>query len=243
MPTVKPYKNYEVLCKATADFFVDTCSEYIGASGRVSIALSGGSTPEGLYKLLATEKYASKIDWNKVFIFWGDERCVPADTKENNSYAATQVLLRHVPIPAENIFPVPVHLPPQEAAKAYEESIKNHFGADTAAFDLILLGMGEDGHTASLFPGTDILNEKNKLVSAVYVEKLKMDRISFTLPLIDQAKQVVFMVSGAGKAAMVEKVLDPQPDTEEVPTMLIHDNDEREVLWLTDEAAVSMLHV
>lgn len=243
MPILKSYGEIEALYTAVATLFVQICHDAISAKGKVSIALSGGSTPEGLHRLLASEEYASQIKWDRVFIFWGDERCVPADSDKNNSYAARQQLLKHVPIPTENIFPVPTFLPPAKAAEEYEKAIIKHFGDSAPAFDLLLLGMGSDGHTASLFPGTSILAETKRFVSEVYVEKLQMDRVSFTLPLIEQARQIVFIVTGEGKASMVEKVLDPKEDTEEVPAMLIHDREYNPVLWFTDVAAVSKLHV
>ncbi|MEJ7611377.1 MAG: 6-phosphogluconolactonase [Ferruginibacter sp.] len=207
MNKVTRFESAILLATVLADRILQRSGEAINQNGKFMMAISGGKTPASLYKLLATEPYRTGICWENVFIFWVDERCVPAESKDNNSYSAKQLFLDHISIPTENIFPIPVDLSPADAAATYEQTIKVFFKEDLPRFDLVLLGMGDDGHTASLFPNTPVLLEQQALVKEVYVEKLKMWRITFTAPLINHAKEILFMVTGKEKAAMLKTVL------------------------------------
>ncbi|MCY7291732.1 MAG: 6-phosphogluconolactonase, partial [Ferruginibacter sp.] len=182
---------------------------------------SGGTTPTAMYKLLATDFYSKKIDWKNCYFFWGDERCVPLNDKDNNSFNAKNILLDKVPVPKKNIFITPVDESPVNAAIYYEATIKISFKTDKPSFDLILLGMGDDGHTASLYPHTTILYEEKALVKEVYVEEIKMNRVSFTAPLINNAKHILFLVAGKDKEPMLKKVLTGNYEPENYPAQLI----------------------
>lgn len=230
MHKVESFDNAELLVKAAADFIIKVAAESIAYRGQFTIALSGGSTPLALYALLAKPPYKNKIDWENTFIFWGDERCVPADDAENNSHNAKKVWLEKVPLPKENIFPIPVDILPEIAAEKYEQTIKEFFNNDNPKFDLILLGMGKDGHTASLFPHSEILNERKALVKEVCDEGIEPQRISFTVPLINNAKHKLFLVAGKEKAAMLKTVLEGEIKPEKYPAQMIKD-----ALWFVSE--------
>ncbi len=183
----------------------------VEARGRCAIALSGGSTPRSLYSLLAQPPYAAQMPWRQLYFFWGDERCVPPDHGDSNYRMARESLLAHVPIPASNIFRVATEAgAPDAVARSYEATLRAFFGSPAGAvpeFDLILLGMGSDGHTASIFPGSRALTETVQLVAPAYAEHLESHRVTFTLPLINQARCVIFLVAGADKAASLSAVL------------------------------------
>ena len=211
----------------------------IGKKGRFTIALSGGNTPLKLYALLAKAKYAKSLDWKNIFIFWGDERCVPFSDKNNNSHMAMLTLLNNVPLPAENIFPIPVNFKPAIAASSYESTLLTFFKERIPAFDLILLGIGDNGHTASLFPFTDILHEDKKLVKEVYVEEVKMFRISFTVPLINNAANILFLVTGKEKSEIIKTVFSATKNPEKYPVQFI----QGKTIWYLDKAAASQLKI
>src|SRR5215472_598385 len=201
------------LYQAAAQEFSSSAVEAVKARGRFSVALSGGNTPRGVYSLLAAE-HKSTLPWDKICVFFGDERHVPPDDPESNYRMANEALLSKVPIPQQNIFRVPAELPADEAADRYDRRLRDFFGLATNAwpcFDLILLGLGDDGHTASLFPGSAALKEASRLVVANWVEKFKSYRITFTYPLINHAVEVAFLVSGKNKAQVVKEILTPAP--------------------------------
>jgi 6-phosphogluconolactonase len=203
---IKSFKSAEDLCRAAMDMFIDLAKESIGRAGKFSVVLSGGRTPNLLYDMLAQPINASKVDWKNVFVFWGDERYVDYNNADNNAFQAKEHLLDHVNIPQANIFRIPVTGDYRADAISYEKSIRQFFQGSTPAFDLVFLGMGEEGHTASLFPGSDLLEEEERLVRDVYVEIKQMQRISFTPPLINAAKHIVFMITGTEKAAAYNAV-------------------------------------
>jgi len=207
MNKIQIFESTSQLFKTTADFILELSERSIKEKGRFTIALSGGNTPKKLYELLAKPPYIKKINWKNVFVFWSDERCVPASDEENNSHMAFLALLNNVPVPAENIFPVPVNFGPSKASIRYEQMIKSFFKTSKPSFDLILLGLGEDGHTASLFPGTEILLENKALVKQVFLKNKKSYRISFTVPLINNAKHVLFLVTGIEKSVIIQKLM------------------------------------
>lgn len=225
MNKVEHFADINALAKAAADIIVSLSANASESHEKFSIALSGGNTPTALFQLLATEKYSSQINWKNVFVFWSDERCVSADSNDNNSHHARLDLLDHVPIRKENIFAVPVELLPAAAAEKYERTIKKFFNSESPRFDLVLLGMGANGHTASLFPHTTVLHETDALVKEVFVNELKMWRVTFTAALINAAKKIVFLVAGEDKAAMLKTVLDGDYDPDNYPAQLIKNAD------------------
>jgi 6-phosphogluconolactonase len=241
MQTISLFKDEDALSKAAADFIVALAAKKITENGKFTIALSGGNTPSNLFKLLATPAYSKQINWKNTFIFWGDERYVPVDDDRNNSHIAKKLLLNNVAIPAENIFIVPVKMPPSKAALHYEQTLKVFFKNQHPVFDLILLGMGDNGHTASLFPGTPILHEKKALVQDVYVEEVDMTRISFTAPLINSASNIMFLISGKPKAAMLHTVLETKKDIEKYPAQMIKAAKGNKLYWYIDKAAAAKL--
>ena len=165
------YNSYESLITAAAHFFTVACSRSIAAHDKFTVALSGGNTPKRLYELLATPEFSNNINWKKVFIFFSDERYVPHIDAESNYNMASKALLDHIPIPRKNIFAIPVSSTPKKDAATYEVSVKKITADSKFSFDLVLLGMGADGHTASLFPGNEILQEKKKLIKEVFVKE------------------------------------------------------------------------
>jgi 6-phosphogluconolactonase len=233
---IRIYNDLEALSQAAAEQFTVQSREASLICGRFSVALSGGETPRRLYEILAAPPYRDRIHWDEVHIFWSDERCVPKDDPRNNSTMARQMLLDLVPIPPAHIHPIRCDASPQQAAAEYESELKDFFSTQNPNFHLVLLGLGENGHTASLFPHTPVLNERVKWVSDVYVKELAMHRITFTAPFINQASQVVFMVSGADKAQVLENVLEGSYQPHELPAQLIRPNGKHPI-WLVDKAA------
>ncbi|MGA7694062.1 MAG: 6-phosphogluconolactonase [Candidatus Sulfotelmatobacter sp.] len=231
------------LFQAAAEEVLRAAAEAIAQRGRFTIALSGGSTPRNLYTLIAANASAS-LPWDQMFFFWGDERHVPLNDPDSNYRMAKETLLSKVPIPPANIFPVPADNPDAAAAaQAYEDTLRKFFAlaaGEFPKFDLILLGMGPDGHTASLFPETAALQEKSRLVVANWVEKLSNSRITFTLPVLNAARCVAFLVSGADKAAVLHEVLEGKAPGEKYPSKLVRPI-EGKLIWFVDRAAASDL--
>lgn len=235
---VRIFNTKEEITIQAADLFVAAAQNAIQKRGRFVVALTGGSSPVALYTLLATPPYKTKIDWNSVFIFWGDERWVPLDDALSNAKMANDTLLSHVSIPKNNIFPMYIEgVSAEHYALEYEKSIKSITGEE-GQFDLILLGMGDDGHTASLFPGQAVLQEQDKWVAAYYLEPQTMFRITLTAPLINKARQIVVITFGENKAHALNEVLYGAFNPEKYPTQLIKPLD-GELLFLTDQAASS----
>ena len=240
-------RTIEVLASATdlfhaaAEEFVRTGRAAIGAQGRFSVALSGGSTPKALYSLLAGN-YAS-FPWNRTFLFFGDERHVPPTDTESNYRMVHESLLTKITIPSENVFRVPAEIPDADAAASeYEAQLRKFFDlkrGEFPRFDLILLGLGPDGHTASLFPDSKALEETSRLVVANWVAKFNTHRITFTFPVLNQAADVMFMASGADKADMVHQVLETKP-TPPFPSQRVQPSNGK-LLWMLDEAAAAKL--
>lgn len=226
--------------KGVADLFLLKSREAVRDKNEFVVSLSGGSTPEMLFRRLAESPYDQHIPWEKIHVFWGDERCVPWDHKESNYGLARNLLLKHVPVPKENIYPIRGDLKPEAAANKYEEKLKDFFGKQPPIFDLVLLGLGEDGHTASLFPYSSILKKKKRWVKEVYVEDKKSYRISMTAPLINQARLIVFMVKGANKAQALNEVINGKFRPKKYPAQLIQP-EEGEIHWYLDEEAAKKL--
>ncbi|MEO7522896.1 MAG: 6-phosphogluconolactonase [Ferruginibacter sp.] len=231
------FDDVEAVCKAAADYIFDLSKKMITQKGIFTIALSGGNTPRKLYELLSIPPYSDSLNWNNIFIFWSDERCVPLSDRDNNSHMAFTSLLNKVLIPKENIFPIPVNFEPAKAATSYEQTLKDFFKEELPVFDLILLGLGDNGHTASLFPFTSILEEKKRIVKEIFIEEIDAFRISFTSGLINHAENIIFLVTGDAKASMVKTVFCEPGNPKKYPAQLIR----KDANWFLDRAAASQL--
>jgi len=200
----------EAVAHEAARRFVALSRAAAGSRGRFSVALSGGSTPGQLYRLLAEEPYNAQIPWAEVHLFWGDERCVPPGDPGSNYILAQETLISRVPIPPGNIHRVRGELEPGRAARAYEQELQDFFCGPRARFDLVLLGLGEDGHTASLFPASPVLAETGRLVAAATAayQDRPAQRVTLTLPAINSARQVLFLVTGSAKAGVVQSIVE-----------------------------------
>ncbi|MBO2007922.1 6-phosphogluconolactonase [Hymenobacter negativus] len=234
------FDSVEEVLHQLADFFVAQAHEAVAARGRFSVALSGGSSPKKLYELLASPAYRERVPWAQVFFFFGDERNVPATDPQSNYLMAKTALLAPLGIPTAQVFPVNTELPPAEAAQAYTKTVNDFFGSEPARFDLVLLGLGDNSHTASLFPHTSVLHVSTASTEAVFVEELNADRITLTAPLINQARAVAFLVFGADKAAAVRRVIQGERNSEEYPAQLIAPA-AGEADWFLDKPAASEL--
>jgi 6-phosphogluconolactonase len=222
--------------RAAADRIVATASAAIAARGRFTIALSGGSTPRALFELLAADPYRAKVDWPRVEICFGDERCVPPDDPASNYRMARAALLDHVPA---RVHRMRGEDEPSAAATAYERELRDLFGA-TPRFDLMLLGMGDNGHTASLFPGLQAVEERERWVVAEYVGEVSMWRLSVTPVVLNAAAEDLFLVAGADKASMLHRVLEGPRNPRALPAQVVAPADGR-LVWLVDAPAAAAL--
>jgi 6-phosphogluconolactonase len=239
LPDLRILPDRAALFQAAADEFVRQANGAIASKGRFTAALAGGSTPKGLYGLLAK----TALPWDKIYFFFGDERHVPPDDPQSNYRMAREALLSKVSIPAQNIFRVPAENPDAaQAAQTYETTLRQFFPAAEAfpRFDLILLGMGPDGHTASLFPDSEVLREKSRWVVSNWVEKFKTDRITLTLPVLNNAAVVMFLAAGEDKAETLKEVLQGTKPGEQFPSKLIRPTN-GQLIWLVDKAAAAAL--
>lgn len=234
------FENPSELSRAAAEIFTAAAKDAIRARGKFTVALTGGSSPAKLYELLSGPDYRDEVDWQKTFVFWGDERWVPLTDEKSNAGMANKLLLDKVDLPKENIFPMwESGIEPEQYAERYAELLHNHLG-DSGALDLILSGMGDDGHTASLFPGTQVLHEKKKWVAAYYLAPQQMFRITLTAPLLNKARKNVVLVFGANKAQAFDAVISGQRHPEKYPSQLLQPVS-GELIWLADEAAAAGL--
>ena len=231
------------LFAAAAEEVVRLANLAVAEHGRFTIALSGGSTPKSLYNLLATNARTA-LPWDRMYFFWSDERHVPPADPDSNYRMADEAMLSKVPVPPGNVFRLPTENPDAAAvAKEYESTLRKFFQLEPGQlprFDLILLGMGPDGHTASLFPGTAGLQEQSRLVIANWVEKLKTHRLTLTLPVLNAARSVAFLVSGTDKAPVLKAVLEEKVPGEQYPAKLVQPADGK-LIWFLDRAAASGL--
>jgi 6-phosphogluconolactonase len=232
---ISVFLSLDSLSQEAADLFVKVYAESISARGRFLVVLSGGNTPKRMYELLATDRFREEIDWAKVHVFWGDERYVPPSNDQSNEHMARVALLDHVRIPAENIHGMFREGGVDSAAESYETLIRTEL-VDDLSFDLTLLGIGPDGHTASLFPGEPAVYEKERLVVAGIGHAGVSERITMTPPLLTRSRIVLFLVAGADKAAPMKRVLEGPEDWDETPSQSVARHAPN-VVWLLDEAA------
>lgn len=240
---IRTFTTPQEISAAAAEEVVHAANEAVKRDGRFTLALSGGSTPKNLYNLLATNARTA-LPWDRMFFFWGDERHVPPTDPESNYRMADETMLAKIPVAAGNVFRIKTENPDAAAvAEAYEQTLRKFFQlqpGQVPTFDLILLGMGPDGHTASLFPGTAALKEKSRLVVANWVEKMQTHRITLTLPVLNAARCVTFLVSGTDKAPALHAVLEENVPAEQYPSKLIKPSDGK-LIWMIDRAAASQL--
>lgn len=230
---IRVFADTEALARGAAAFFAEEVSRAVAARGRASVLLAGGDTPRRTYELLAEEPLRQAISWEKVHFFWGDERCVPADDGRSNQSMARASLLTRVPVPGGNIHPIACSDAPEQAAAAYQRELEGHFAGGAPRFDLILLGLGTDGHTASLFPGSAALAEQTRWSAVVRRPGEAFARITLTLPLLNQARQVLFLVAGGDKAPILAEMVQGNAP---FPARLVRPNG-GELHWFADRAA------
>ncbi len=236
-------KDVDTLCETVTKRIIECAKIAIDEHGVFHFALAGGSTPQGVFERLATAEYSSQIDWQKTHIWFGDERCVPADHTDSNYRMANQALLSLVSIPDHNIHRIQGELEPAQAAELYESEIRQHLPSlveGFPVFDLMLQGLGPDGHTASLFPGTPALNVYDQAVTTVYVEKLDSWRISVTFPILNTAHNLLFLVAGSGKAEVIRDISQQNSSARQLyPVEMLKSTGSIE--WFLDEAAANLV--
>jgi 6-phosphogluconolactonase len=239
---VEVWRDLEELSERASELFIGIAREATTSRGAFRLALSGGSTPQALYNLLAQKDKAARVAWEQAHVYWSDERCVPPDDSQSNYRLAQDALLRHVPVPPEQVHRMRGEDEPESAALDYAAELEQEFGESTPRFSLILLGMGEDGHTASLFPHSPVLQDTERTVAASYVEQLAAHRLTLTLRTLNAAEMIIFLVAGEAKAATLLKALDESKAVEDgsLPARLVRPA-EGELLWLVDEAAASLI--
>ncbi len=234
------FKSVPELNKALIAYVIEIANKSIATKGRFDFVLTGGNSPKELYQQLSTT-YKDKIDWSKVYFFFGDERTVLPTHKDYNGLMAKENLFVYLHTPPNQIFYIDTTLTPENAASAYKKALEEHFQGKPMVFDLILLGMGDDAHTASIFPGTDLVHNQEETVAAVWVEKLNTYRVSLSAPLINKAKNVAFITFGENKSAALAQVMNKQlKDPNTYPAQLINPVDGN-LAWFIDEQAASLL--
>lgn len=234
------YKNAETLSDAVAGWIAGRIGETLKKKGRFTIALSGGSTPQRLHKILAASPYKEQIDWSKLHIFWGDERAVPFQDSRNNAKMAYDTLLDFVPVPASQIHVMRTDITPEQSAIEYEKILHQYFSSAQETFDLVLLGMGDDGHTLSLFPGTDVVHEEAAWVKAFFLKAQDMYRITLTKSVVNKSACIAFLTTGTGKAHALKEVLKGAYNPDLYPSQEIRPAT-GQLHWFVDEAAASGL--
>jgi 6-phosphogluconolactonase len=246
------YKDSEALSQAAAKWIADRIGATLKTSGRFTIALSGGSTPKRLHQILALSPYTSRgaeaassgtgeeqIDWSKLHIFWGDERAVPFEDDRNNAKMAYDTLLNFVPVPAAQIHVMRTDISPEQSASEYEKILHQYFDNTTFSFDLVLLGMGDDGHTLSLFPGMPIVHEEKAWAKSFWLPAQDMSRITITKTITNKSAAVAFLTAGAAKAHALKEVLEGAYNPDVYPSQEIKPSGE--LHWFVDEAAAANL--
>ncbi len=239
---IRVLPNAIELVRETASKIAAVVRAGIHATGSASLVLSGGNTPRAVYELLASDEYRGRVDWPKLHLFWGDERAVPPNAPDSNYRMANESLIRKIPIPAANVHRIPAERPPQEAALLYQAEIRKVFqlrDRQLPRFTLVLLGLGEDGHVASLFPNSPGLQERTRLVAENYVESIRASRITLTMPVINNALSILVIVSGKAKAGILRAVRDT--DVPQYPANMVRPA-AGTVTWMVDDDAASLIH-
>jgi 6-phosphogluconolactonase len=240
MRDVRIFENLDELSHAAAELFVDITTASITERGRCSVALSGGSTPKSLYRLLASQQFRNALDWTDIFFFIGDERNVPGDSPESNCRMVRETLFAALPIPEDRIHEWPTHREvPETIAEDYARDLE-HFFSGFPRFDLVLLGLGADAHTASLFPDSPGLRENERFAIANWVEKLDDYRLTLTFPVLNNAANAIFLVSGKEKAEAVANVFEAEFRPDDLPAQFVQPLD-GDLYWLLDRPAASRL--
>lgn len=234
------YNTPDEVIRGVADYFVAVANKVTATHDKFSVALSGGSSPKKLYELLASDEYNEKVDWQKIYFFFGDERNVPHTHPDSNCLMVKKALFDPLNIPETQIFEVETSLEPKEAAEHYTKLIEVFFAGREPKFDLVLLGLGDNSHTASLFPHTPVLHDDSVSVKEVFLHEQQVYRITFTAPLINLANNIAFLVYGEGKAEAVHHILEDEQNIDEYPAQLIKPVN-GEVQWFLDEAAASKI--
>jgi 6-phosphogluconolactonase len=238
---IEVLSDLEALSHRAASIFLDASKNSIKTQKRFAVALSGGLTPRRMYTLLGSKSYHDKIEWRHVHLFWADERCVPKENEESNFRLAYESFLSKISVPASNIHRVKGEEDPEKAGKDYENDMRKFFGiSGIPVFDLTILGMGEDGHTASLFPDSKALEEKIRLALPVYMKRPKCDRVTLMLPILNNSAQILFLVSGPSKANIVNEILGKEGKKERYPAGLINPS-RGNIIWLIDRQAAANL--
>lgn len=245
-PTTVTYSVFPTppeVAESAAELFTSSVISAADARGIARVAISGGTTPKAMFALLASEEFAKQVPWDKLDLYWVDERCVGPEDADSNYRMTREALLSKVPLPTERIHRMEGELEPEEAAARYEAAIRNGFrleGAETPTFDLVLLGMGDDGHTASLFPHTEALNDMTHIVVANHVPQKDTWRITLTWPVINQGREVAFLIEGAGKAKVLHEVFQGPYQPETYPSQIIRPASGRLTLLLDSAAAAKL---
>jgi 6-phosphogluconolactonase len=234
------YNDAPALSVALAEWITGSIESTLATSDRFTWVLTGGSSPKQLYELLAKPPYRERIDWKRVHIFWGDERAVPFTDSRNNAKMTFDHLLYHVPVVPSHIHIMKTDIEPEESAALYEKTLHNYFTEHGNSFDLVLTGMGDDGHTLSLFPHTPVIHEKNAWVKAFYLDAQKMFRITLTALIVNRAKKIAFLTFGEGKAKALAAVLERKGTVDEYPSQIIQPT-HGELHCFTDKAAAALL--
>jgi 6-phosphogluconolactonase len=230
------YADLESLSRAAAALVVTQANLAVTARGRFSLALAGGHTPRRTYELLAQAPFLDQAPWDQMHVFWGDERCVPLDDPRSNAHMARKAWLDHVPIPLNQIHPINCAPAQAAAARQYEARLREFFAGQPPRLDLVLLGLGPDGHTASLFPATPVLEEKGRWVAEVYLAEPDLPRVTLTAALINQAAVVAFLVAGRSKAGVLREVRHGPRNPRRLPAQLIQPRN-GDLFWLVDREA------
>jgi 6-phosphogluconolactonase len=233
------YKDGEALSNAAAKFIADHITTTLKTQSRYTIALSGGSTPKRLHQILAQSPYKEQIDWTKLHVFWGDERAVPFEDDRNNAKMAYDTLLNFVPVPASQIHVMRTEIPAEQSAVEYEKILHQYFDAAPTSFDLVLLGMGDDGHTLSLFPGQPVIHEEKLWATSFWLQAQDMSRITLTKTIVNKSACVAFLTAGTAKAHALKEVLKGAPNPDLYPSQVI--KPVGELHWFVDEAAAAGL--
>lgn len=234
------FKTEEEVLLNLAAYFVTVARQAVSDTGRCSVALSGGNSPKKLYEILSSPGFKNQVEWQKLDFFFGDERYVPHTDSQSNYLMAKTALFEPLAIDPTHIFAVDTSLNPEEAAERYKASISNYFGGGQIEFDIILLGLGDNAHTASLFPNTPVLNDTTPSVKAVFLQDQQVYRITLNAPLINQAYNIIFLVYGADKALAIHQVVERDRDIDKFPAQLIQTK-KGNLQWFIDAAAASEL--